>query len=437
MISTVTKKLKLTLVRVLRWSERYTKTDMVYLAQAGIWNNLSVILSSVFGLILSVSFANLLPKEVYGTYQYLLSLSALVAAICLGGMQHAVAQSVARGNEGDLRVSLTAQLKWNLVPTSLGLLGAVYYAIHSNYSTALALVFIAIFTPLVSAFSIYGAFLGGTRQFKRIFLYSLLTNVTYYVAIFIAMLFFKNAVVLIFVNLGVNAVAVIYLYYRTLKVHVPTTQTDPTTVAYGAHLSVMNAFGTTISQLDSILVFHFLGAANLAIYSFATLIPERVSALLGFVGSAAYPKYSQKTLPEIQKSIIPQTIRAAALGGAITLLYIIFSPLLFHILFPKYAESIHYTQFYSPVILLMTANLVSLALTAQRRKMDLYITSFLNPVMLIALQIPLLLLYGIWGMILARLVTDALGIILGIFLLLRKNTSYGVLNILKRKINTE
>ncbi|MGH7174938.1 MAG: hypothetical protein ACREGR_01095, partial [Minisyncoccia bacterium] len=89
-------------VRFLRWSEKYTKTDMVYLAGAGFWSNLNFVIVSVFALLLSIAFANFLPKDVFGLYQYLLSLSALLTAITLASMNFAVSQSVARGFEGDL-----------------------------------------------------------------------------------------------------------------------------------------------------------------------------------------------------------------------------------------------------------------------------------------------------------------------------------------------
>lgn len=418
-MNSVIERLKDTLIRALRWSERYTKTDMVYLFQSGIWNNLSVIVPSGFALLLSVAFANFLPKEVYGTYQYLLSLSALVTAVCLGGMQHALVQSVARGNEGDLKVSTRAQLKWNVVPIGVGLLGAAYYALHANWVIAFGFVIIAIFAPLASIFNTYGALLSGRKEFQRFFLYGLIANVVYYAAMFVAIVFFRQALILIFINLAVNAGVAIYLYYRTIKVCKPNNQTDPDTVRYGAHLSVMNAFTTAISQFDSVLVFHFLGPANLAVYSFATFIPERVAALSSFIGTSAYPKYAKRSLGELRQAIIPQTLRATAFGAVVMVAYIAIAPLLFHVLFPKYLEALPYTQWYAPIILLMAANLVSLALAAQRRKKELYIMSFVNPLLLITLQIPLLLFYGIWGMLAARLITEAIGITLGVVLLLR------------------
>jgi O-antigen/teichoic acid export membrane protein len=408
---------------LLRRSERLFKTDMVYLTSVGFWTSLNTILNSVFSLVLSVAFANLLSKEVYGTYQFLLSLSALITAICLGGMQHAVAQSVARGNEGDVQLSLKTQLKWNFIPTSLGLAASIYYGMHHNYVVAIGLLIISILSPLTNAFGIYAAFLSGKRLFKRLFFYSTFLSLIYYASILLTVTFFKSSIVLISVNLAVNAVVTIILYFHTLKVCKPNTNTDGHTISYGKHLSVMNAFGTVISQIDSILVFHFLGAVNLAIYSFATLIPERVAGISSFIGTAAFPKFAQRKLEEIKKSIVSQTVRVAIFGLVITVIYIIAAPTLFHLFFPKYLNALPYTRWYAPVILLMSANLASQALVAQRLKKELYISTIVNPILLITLQLPLLILYGIWGMIIARLVTDLVGIIISTSLILRKKLS--------------
>ncbi|MBU6321408.1 MAG: oligosaccharide flippase family protein [Patescibacteria group bacterium] len=406
-------------VRLLRATERYTKTDMVYLANAGFWTNLNVGTTSLLAFALSIAFANLVPRDAYGLYQYLLSLAAIVTALTLTGMNTAVAQSVARGYEGDLAAALRVQLRWNSVPSALGLLGALYYFAAGNAPVAAGLALIAVLAPLTSAFNTYSAFLAGKRDFRRAFLYAFALNLVYYPAMLATMLAAPYAVALVGVNLATNAAAAWWLYRRTSRVYAPSSEVDPETVRYGAHLSVMSAFGTIITQLDSVLVFHFLGAAPLAVYTFATMIPERLAGLLGFIGGAAFPKYANRSIGELKGSILAQTGRAAAAGAALAAAYALAAPLLFRIAFPRYLDAVGYTQVYALVVVLMTANLASVALQAKRRRTELYITSFLNPVLLLALQIPLLLAYGIMGMIVARLISDALGIALGLALLYR------------------
>lgn len=65
--------LKTRIHALLRSSERYFKTDMVYLAKGGSWLFSAQVLSGALSFILAIAFANLVPKEAFGTYKYVLS----------------------------------------------------------------------------------------------------------------------------------------------------------------------------------------------------------------------------------------------------------------------------------------------------------------------------------------------------------------------------
>lgn len=405
------------LIILLRWSEKYTKTDMVYLAGAGFWSSLNLFIITGLGLLLSIAYANLLSPEVFGTYQFLISLSSLLVAICLTGMNNAVSQSVARGYEGDLRTSVRIQLLWAAVPTVTGLAGALYYQMHGNSALAIGLCVVATLSPIGNVFNTYTAFLQGKRAFKQIFLYVTATNLFYYALIFSTVYFFRDAIALLFVNLAANTLATIHFYFRTLAKYRPSDRTDPQTIPYGIDLSIMNTAGTIVAQLDSVLVFHFLGPAQLAVYSFASLIPERVSSLFKFVSNAALPKFSTQTIDEIRSAIVSKTIRAAIAGSAVMILYLIFAPVLFHTLFPKYAEAIFYSQVYSLVIITVAANIPAAAIVGLRMNRELYLFNLSTPFVLMALQLVLLIKFGILGILLARIISNVINILFAIYLL--------------------
>ena len=65
------KKYKNSVYTFLRKTEKYTKTDMVYLASGGFWLSIKTALSILIALSLSIAFANLLPKETFGEYKYI------------------------------------------------------------------------------------------------------------------------------------------------------------------------------------------------------------------------------------------------------------------------------------------------------------------------------------------------------------------------------
>lgn len=410
------------LIRFLRWTEKYTKTDMVYLAGAGFWTNLNFVIVSVFTLLLSIAYANLLPADVFGLYQFFLSISAIITALTLAGMNTAVSQAVARGYEGVLRESVRIQLRWSVVPFALGACGALYYAFNGNLAVALGIGFISVLSPLGNAFNTYSAYLNGKREFRRAFIYSSLINAMYFSSIFLTVAFLKNAVALVVVNLGSNTLVYALLYYRTLRRYQPNDQSDPEAISYGKHLSVMNAFGTIVTQLDSVLVFHYLGAVNLAIYTFATTIPERVAGLSKFVSVAALPKFSTQSADAIRANILSKMLRAGIAAAVLCAAFVVCLSLIFHLLFPKYVVAIPYAQFYSLVIITTAvANISVTALLAQRKQGDLYIYNFTNPIVLFALQWPLLVYFGIWGILTAKIASNAFNIVISTLLLFRRD----------------
>jgi len=138
-------------------------------------------------LLLSIAYANLLPKDVYGTYQYLIALSGLVSAFMLTGMGNAVVQAVARGYEGTLKAGFRAQLKWALVPALVSVGIAVYYFIHGNIEIGLGLLIIAACAPLAQAYGTYGSLLEGKRDFRRLFYFSFIVSTAPYVALLIVL----------------------------------------------------------------------------------------------------------------------------------------------------------------------------------------------------------------------------------------------------------
>ena len=66
-------KIKEKIFNLLHWSQKYTGTDMVYLATGGFWLISGQIFYSATAFLLSIAFANLWSKETYGIYTYIIS----------------------------------------------------------------------------------------------------------------------------------------------------------------------------------------------------------------------------------------------------------------------------------------------------------------------------------------------------------------------------
>ncbi len=411
--------LKNHLTSLLRLSERYTRTDMVYLVQSGFWVNSGTVVISILSLVLYIVFANTLPKDVYGTYQFLISAAAIVGAFTLTGMNSAVARAVAQGYEGALREAVRTQLRWGFIPAFGSLVMSLYYFLNENTLLASGFIVIAFLIPLSASFNLYASYLNGKKDFRRGFFYGMGWNVPYYAVLIVISFLSPTALLLIAAGLATQTLALYIAYRRTLHAYKPTTNTDPAMVPYGRHLSVMNLLSAIATQLDTVFAFYFLGPIDLARYSFATAIPERLGVFFKFIQSAALPKLSKKAPSKIQEAFGPRIWWAVLATGLIAGLYALIAPFIFSLLFPAYTEVIPYTQIYSLTVITSLAGLFTTGLTAERNIRDLYIFNIISPIAQLILQLGGILFYGLWGLIIGRLLSNFMSFLLAVTLMIR------------------
>lgn len=389
-------------IRGLRWLEKYTKTDMVYLAHGGFWLTLGQTISTLSSFVLAIAFANLVPKEVYGTYQYALSVMSMLTVFTLTGMNTAVAQAVARNFEGTLKKSFWVQIKWNLLMFLASLSGAIYYFIHGNKTLAITLLIIGIFSPLSNSANTYTAFLNGKKYFSNLSKFTITSNLLTVLAVFITILITKNPLWIIFINVVSTTTLNLILYLFTIKKFKPNNQDDPYAVSYGKHLSFMNILNTISSQIDAVFLFHFLGAIPLALYSLAIAPIEQLRGIIKNIIPISMPKFATIELTSIKKTIWRKVLVLALVLGGMTLLYIIFIPFVFKVFFPKYIGVIMISQVYSLTLIPYFMLPLMSALQAHKRVKDLYIINNVTPIIQISFLFVGIYFFGLFGAITAQ-----------------------------------
>jgi len=399
--------IKQPIYNLLRKSERYTKTDMVYLAKGGFWLTLGQVVSSLAAFLLAIAFANLLPKEIYGTYKYILSLLGILAIPTLSGMGTAVTRAVAQGYDGSFVPALKLKIKWGLFGglASIGL--AAYYYLNGNLQLTLAFLITAIFIPFMDAFTLYGALLQGKKEFAVATRYGIWIKIVAATSIFITLYFTTNLFAILFIYLASYTLLRLLFLKISLK-YLENKKEDPGTISYGKHLSLMGIIGLIAAQIDKILVFHFIGAAELAIYSIAIAMPEQIKSLLKNVSNLAFPKFAEKNSVEIKTTFYKKMRLFSLFLLVIVFFYILVAPIIFRLFFPQYLESIIYSQIFSLGLLnIPIVFLINPLLQSQGRKKELYEIQINSSIIQIILMAGLTYFYGILGLIIARLIFRA------------------------------
>lgn len=407
------------LYTLLRWSEKYTKTDMVYLSSGTAWSIFGTVVSSIIGLATSVAFANLLPKENYGTYQYVLSTVGLVGIFGLSGIKTAISYASAHGNDSSIFDIIRAKIRWSFISSSISLCVAVYYLAQGNTLLAAAFLIVACFLPWWDVYGNYVAYLQGKKQFGMMMTYEAATTVINALAIIGVVFVTKNILVLLAMYFASWTFARLYFYKRTLAKAPPRPERDASALLYGKHLSLMNIISTIAANIDKILIWNFLGAAEVAIYTFSLAVPLRASSAFAGFNRLYFPKVAEQNFETVRGTLFRKIFFMSILTVSASLAYILIAPYLFKIFFPAYIESVSYTYIAALLIATQPFSLISTALSAHAKKQELYLYSILPPLFQIGLLIALIPRFHIYGAVSALVLTQVLESVLLIVLLLR------------------
>ncbi len=402
--------LKNTLVRLLRWSERYLKTDMVYLASGGFWITLGQTISSLAVLLLAIAFANLVPPDIYGTYKYILSLAGILAIFTLPGMNTALMHATARGSGSTIHAVTRTRILYACAGSVLALIASAYYLYYENIQLSFALLILAASLPLFDTFTSYLSYLVGKKRFDLRAKYHAFTHVVSTLVLIVTLLFTDSVIFILlayFIPFMSIRVALYYHVARTIP-HTSTQSDDTEVIRYGKHQTAMQILSMAANEFDKILIWKFVGPLHVAMYTFALAIPEQIKGPLKGVGELAFPKFAAQTPEQIKKNLpaLWRKIALYALGlFVISLLYILTAPYIFMLVFPQYMESVQYSRLYALTIVTHVASIPIAILGAQKRTKTLYVISTIQPVITIGLLVLLVPPYGIMGAIVALMLS--------------------------------
>lgn len=406
--------------RWLRWSERYTRTDMTYVAHGGSWMLLGKAAGILAGLALSVAFANLLEPEKYGNYRYVIALTSLASVLSLSGIVTAVGRAAARGAEGSLRYGARLAFISSIGTATALFLGAGYYYTHENLTLAIGLLVAGACSPIIASVSLYENYLVGTRRFGAKTLYGIARNLAPTIILVPALFVTDNPAILTAIYFFVTTTACVIAYKDSIRRYPPNTIIDKRLFEQSAHFSTMNALSTVATHLDKVLVFSQLGGAQLAIYSFAQLAPQQLRDMGGMIANLAFPKITQRPFAELKKTLPYHAWLLFVLGCLLAAMYALIAPFLFSIFFPAYMESVLFSQVLAlSIVAVFPGILYSQALIGHMKKKELYILSIAPAIVRICVMASLISFMGIWAVIVGMIGYYAVGTVLLLYLFAR------------------
>lgn len=399
---------------ILLWSQKYTQTDMLYLAKGGFW----CIFGNIFALILSfatmIAFSRWASKEVFGAFQYVTAAIAIIGISVLPGMNAALIRAVAKGKEGMLFLCAKEKFKWSILGVALSLSISFWYLLHHNIILGISFLITSFLFFLPRIGNLFAYFWEGKKRFDIENKYLIVINLLE-ALVLIPVIFLTNNLILIVLAYFVSRSLFRMIFFKISLKKVKNQEIDQETLSFGKHLTLIQSIALFGRQIDKVIIWQFLGPIPVAIYSFAQLPLLRIQGLIP-IAPLALPKLSQKNIKEIKEGIFKKFSKLFLISVPLTLFLILITPLMYKILFPQYLESIPYFQVLALTLLFIPFSLLNTSLVAEMRKKELYITSTMVPILKIILFLILIPFYGIWGIIAAILITQVCGSALTFYL---------------------
>jgi len=390
------------ITKINEWGKKY-QVDLAYIIRSEFWVYLRQGVLLMTGLAISVTFARLAPKEVYGQYNFIFAVLAIVSLLSIPGLNNAVSRSVARGSEGSYKGAVKASFLWSLlgIPALLGL-GAYYYY-YNTQIIGICFMISSVFFPFIHAPGMWNSFLQGKKRFDLLAKYGGIQSIINAAALVAILLLNPSYLALIVVtNLVTNSLLICFFYLRSQR-YIESKAEDNECKKYGYFLTTASIVGTVTNNIDKILLGILLGAPQLAIYSIGKAIPEGIRMLLKPAWSPFMPKFSQDGvgMKEAQgvarKFILPLVL--VTLGGSL-LYWFFIDDIMFFLFSSKYMESIIYAKM---LLLMILASIPSAFLgtfaTAKRKTKAIILGSHIFSFLRLAIMSGFIYQWGIMGAI--------------------------------------
>ncbi len=378
--------------------------------------------SNLLSFAVAVAAAHFISKDTYGTYRYILSIVGFVGAFSMTGLSTAIVRDVARGYENIFKTSFIRSLLWSIPTFILGLGIGTWYLIHNNLVLGLSITLGSILFPVIQALLLYRSYLNGKRYFRALMKSNIAYSVVTSFAILITLFLNPSVTTLVIVYFISNIIILFILKIIIQNKFKPNTEKDPENGKLEHHMSLMNILDIGATQLDKIILFQIAGPIEVARYTFATMIPEQLRNVIKYIPTLSMPIFSELPKNTAKQKGLFLVKKLFLITIPFVALYILAAPFAYKILFPAYVEVVLYSQVFS-LILIFDGGISGAILKAQNQIKSLYWVNTTSNIARIILLLVFGYIWGIWGVIVSRIIGRIISFLIAYILVLRMKTS--------------
>ncbi len=401
--------------RLVTYIGKILKTDPQYLIRGGFYVGIEYIASVLIGVSFGFFVANIFDPYEYGTYKYILSIVGVVGAFTLTGLATSLTQATARGYEGMWRLIIMTQLKWSVPATIVGISVSIFYVIQEAYLLAGLIAFVSFIIPIRDASNLVMSYLGG----KELFDVRAKLNISraFFGTVLLAGIIFwsTDPKLAVFTQYSIETIGFVFITIYVWKKFPPNDRIVHDEIPFGKHVSIIDVIQRAFGYADKLIVFQFLGAVPLAMYSIALMPVIQLSSMNKAMKQLVAPRFAKRSFKDIHASIMHKAITMTVISGVIVCLYSIVSPYLYTHLLPKYIDAIVLGQIASVSLLFSAQTLIGQALLTHKCTKELYVCSIADTASLVVCVSIGVFVGGVYGAITGFVVNKGINLIFAIY----------------------
>ncbi len=366
-------------------------------AQNSFWVISGKLIIFLLGFAFVTGLANLVPKGVVGSYNYIIAVLTIASITTLPGMNGALTRAVARGFEGSIKPMMRLKFLYGLLGSAISLVFGLFYLAHGHHMLGTAFLIAAPFVPMTDTYSEMAySFFQGRKNFKKTMFLAVICQIIFSIPSFIILFFTHNLIIIsssffVFQTIGGLLVYTIAKPANNLR--------DHESEKMGLHLTLIGIPRIVAFNIDTIIVFAATGPVAAAIYTFAFTPMAKLEQLIP-IDMLSLPNLSeQQPTSENKKKLWRRTFLLIGIMIPVIAIGWFLAPIVFHILFRKFPESVHLFRILLLTLLTTPFILLKTSFVAWNKKYALTINEFVSPTLRIILMAILGFSFGALGVV--------------------------------------
>ena len=401
--------------------ESIFKFDVAYVLKSNLYLILPKVTLSLAGFGLVFCFTRFASKELYGQFNYIASILGTLAVFSLPGMQTAIVQAAAVGQDGILKAGTGYRIRYSVIGSLLLLAIAGYSGIVLKGTPDLWRTFLlcAFLFPFAYATDSYLYYLNGKRLFRTFALCDIATNTV--PAIILTVFIISGAGLLtIYSAKFVSALMIqvplfLWVYLRFTA----SQRCEDASIRFGKEMSFLGLLFSLYAYLDSLIVGTVFGFKDLAVFSIGRLISQGLKMVFWGLSNQFLVPYLARLSIDDAAALIRRHFKTMMLGAVVASFCLIALlpwaiPFLFTV---QYGESVFIAQLLILSILISAPGMVFDCLFRAHKKTKNIFIIQIGHILPELLLLPFFLLrFGFMGVVYARLCTISLYSLTGWYL---------------------